>query len=106
MTFYGLENAHLTRRGGIDGTNFRVDAGEASYALHLYAARYDRAAIASELAWLSSLRDDTALTVPEPVANRAGELVSSVTYGGTDTLCTLMVWLGGAHSTYRRRHDL
>lgn len=92
---YGIEKARLTRLGGIDSTNFRVDAAPASYVLHFYAARHDRAAIVSELIWLSSLRNDAALTVPEPVANRTGELVSSVTHGETETLCTLMKWLEG-----------
>lgn len=90
LKFYGLENAHLKRLGGIDNTNFQVSVGAASYVLHLYAARHDRAAIASELMWLSSLRNDAGLTVPEPVANRTGELVSSVTQGGVEKFCTLM----------------
>ena len=95
LSTYGIEKALLTRLGGIDSMNFRVDAGAESYALHLYAARHDRAAIASELVWLSNLRDDTPLTVPEPIPNRAGELVSSVTHGGAETFCTLMRWLEG-----------
>ncbi len=95
LRLYGIEEARLIRLGGIDNTNFRVDTGAESYALHLCATRHDRAAIASELVWLSSLRSSAALMVPEPVTNHAGEWVSSVTQGGAETLCTLMKWLEG-----------
>lgn len=95
LHLYGIKTAELTRLGGIDSTNFRVDTGAEFYVLHLYAARYNRAAIASELVWLDSLQRDVRLNVPEPVANRAGELVSSVRRGGAETLCTLMKWLEG-----------
>lgn len=96
LELYGLETLHLTRLGGVDNTNFRVQSGGKSYVLHLYtSARRDRAAIASELTWLTSLRRDTSLEVPEPVANRAGELVTGVITEGIETLCTLSVWLEG-----------
>lgn len=95
LSFYGMQDAQLTRLGGIDNTNFRVDAGAEAYALHLYAARHDHTAIASEFVWLGSLRRDAGLTVPEPVPNRAGELVSRVMHGETEKLCTLTRWLEG-----------
>lgn len=95
LRLYGVEDAQLTRLGGVDNANFRVDAGTNVYALHLYAARQNRTSITSELVWLSSLRSDLSLTVPEPVPNKAGELVSSITLGKTETFSTLMRWFEG-----------
>lgn len=94
---YGLEHAHLTRLGGASNTNFRVDVDDLSYVLHLHtAARHDRAARTSELAWLRSLHTDTSLVLPAPIANRHGEFVTSVAADTEpETLCTLMTWVDG-----------
>lgn len=40
-----FQDAQLTRLGGIDNTDFRVNTGAETYVLHLYAARHDHAAI-------------------------------------------------------------
>ncbi len=95
---YGLEDAPLTRLGGADNTNFRVDTAAESFVLRLREpGRFDRATVTSELIWLSRLQSDTPLVLPQPVANEAGELVTGVTFdGGAPMLATLMRWVEGA----------
>ena len=91
---YGLEAAQLTRLGGADNVNFRVDKDNKSYVLRLRkSARHTRASVASELALLSSLR--ATLVLPKPVKNLAGEYVTSIAADGIETLCTLMTWIEG-----------
>ncbi len=94
---YGLDNTQLTRLGGADNTNFRVDIDDKSYVLRLHTSvRHDRAAISSELAWLRSLQTNTSLVLPEPIFNLNGELVTGVAAESkTETLCTLMTWVKG-----------
>jgi len=94
---YGLGGAPVTRLGGADNTNFRVDTPEQSYVLRLRTSgRLDEGMVASELAWLSRLKSDTPLTLPEPVANLEGELVTRVSTGGDAALCTLITWMEGS----------
>lgn len=95
---YGLEDALLTRLGGADNINFRVDAAAESFVLRLRKpGRFDRATVTSELIWLSRLQSDTPLVLPQPVTNEAGELVTGVTFDGeAPTLATLMRWVEGA----------
>ncbi|OKH33788.1 hypothetical protein NIES2101_39610 [Calothrix sp. HK-06] len=94
---YGLENAQLTRLGGASNTNYKVDVDDKSYVLRLHtsAARHDRDAISSELAWLNSLQD-TSLVLPKPIVNLQGELVAFVSDDSQkETLCTLICWIEG-----------
>ncbi|MCG6137314.1 MAG: phosphotransferase [Nostoc sp. LLA-1] len=97
LRHYGLENAQLTRLGGASSINFKVDVDDMSYVLRLYSsARHNRVAISSELAWLSSLQNNTPLVLPEPTVNLTRELVTGVSVDNdTETLCTLMSWLEG-----------
>lgn len=97
LRHYGLENAQLTRLGGASNTNFRVDVDDTVYVLRLHtSACHDRAAISSELCWLSSLQSDTSLVLPKPIVNLNGELIITVPAAdGAETLCTLMSWLEG-----------
>lgn len=94
---YGLHHAQLMRLGGSDNINFRVDVDATSYVLHLHTSpRHNRAALASELAWLHSLHTDTSLVLPQPVANLHDQFVTGVAVDGTtETLCTLMSWIEG-----------
>jgi Ser/Thr protein kinase RdoA (MazF antagonist) len=94
---YGLENAQLTRLRGASNTNFKVDTDDQSYVLRLHTcACHDRVAIASELAWLSSLQSDTTLVLPKPIVNLNGELVTGIPADTEpETLCTLMSWVEG-----------
>lgn len=94
---YGLEDVRLTRLGGADNTNFRVDTAAESFVLRLRKpGRFDTATVASELIWLSRLQSDTPLVLPEPVANEAGELITDVAFDKeVATLATLMRWVEG-----------
>ena len=94
---YGLEGASLTRLGGADNMNFRVDTANKSYVLCLRTSgRLNEAMVASELTWLSRLKHDTPLTLAEPIANLEGELVTKLSIGGeAPTLCTFMTWVEG-----------
>ncbi|MDZ8187624.1 MAG: phosphotransferase [Nostoc sp. ChiSLP02] len=94
---YGLENVQLTRLSGASNTNFKVDVDNKSYALRLHtSAHHDRAAISSELAWLSNLQRETPLMLPQPIVNLNKELVTVVSiHGSPETLCTLLSWVEG-----------
>jgi Ser/Thr protein kinase RdoA (MazF antagonist) len=96
LASYGLEDAPLTRLGGADNTNFRVDTPE-PYALRLRKpGGSDRVTMASELAWLGRLQTDTSLVVPEPVVNTSGELITGIAFAGeAETLATLTRWVKG-----------
>lgn len=93
---YGLANVSLTRLGGADNTNYRVNSGMEAYALHLYiSARYDRRAIDSELVWLERLQADTKLELPQPVRSLDGHHVTTLITPDGETLSTLMHWVEG-----------
>lgn len=55
----------------------------------------------SQLLWLSALRDDTGLRVPEPLRTLDGELVGQVTVEGTPWRrhSALVRWVPGAHKS-------
>lgn len=77
---------------------FEVRTGSARYALRVHRAGYRTAEqIRSELTFLRAV--DTALAgdpaLPEPVADRRGELVVDVAVDGERRLCDLLTWLDG-----------
>jgi Ser/Thr protein kinase RdoA (MazF antagonist) len=93
---YNLENAELTRLGGADNINFKVELESKSYVLRLrISERHNRATVLSELAWLNSLQKDTSLILPQPVVNVNGGLVTSITLDEREILYTLMTWVEG-----------
>lgn len=55
------------------------------------------AAIRSELRWLTALRADTDLLVPEPVLTRDGELITKASSAGVaePRTCSVLRWMGG-----------
>lgn len=63
-----------------ENATYRVDAPDGNrWALRVHRDGYHtRAAIASELAWLTALREDGAVLTPTPVAGRDGELIQMV----------------------------
>ncbi len=63
-----------------ENATYRVDAPNGNrWALRVHRDGYHtRAAIASELAWLTALREDGAVLTPTPVAGRDGELIQMV----------------------------
>ena len=79
---YGLPagaEAHLINVS--ENATYRVEAPatDAKWALRVHREGYhSRAAIASELAWLTALRDDGAVLTPTPIAGADGELIQLV----------------------------
>jgi Ser/Thr protein kinase RdoA (MazF antagonist) len=93
---YGLEDAQLTRLGGADNINFRLDHDGKSYVLRLRtSARHDYATVSSELTWLESLERDTSLVVPKPLRNQEGDFITVIKDDNGQTFCTLMTWIEG-----------
>lgn len=89
-------------------STFHIDASSGSYALRVNrSATQSAAAIRSELAFLTSIVESTALAVPAPVVNRAGERLTTVdAQSGDEALiaattvdsgrhCVLFRWLEG-----------
>ncbi len=95
---YGVGAASLSRLGGLDTINYRVDAGGGRrFLLRLHdPARHAPALVASELQWLAHLTADTELILPRPVRNRRGQTVTVVEAPpGHETVCTLLRWVEG-----------
>jgi Ser/Thr protein kinase RdoA (MazF antagonist) len=95
---YGLEDARLTLQRYEQNTMLRVDAHGGPYLLRINRPRmHTPDTIASEMAWLSALRRDTDLGVPEPVAANDGSLVVVASDSGVPEphACVLLRWLDG-----------
>ncbi|MFC0545916.1 phosphotransferase [Kutzneria chonburiensis] len=86
--------------GAWENTTFKVTAGEERFLLRVHRPmRHGRfvdsgAAIASELRWLTALREQTDLAVPEPVPTKDGELTTV----RSERICSVLRWMDG------RRH--
>lgn len=80
-------------------TTFRVTGPDgARYVLRISQPDYRTdAELRSEAAWLHALRAETALSVPEPVINRAGDFLTHASAPGIPAprQCTLFRWLEG-----------
>jgi Ser/Thr protein kinase RdoA (MazF antagonist) len=98
--------AQLTFIAHSENVTYRINAAEGRYLLRLHlphhpgavcAGTQTEAMVASELIWLMALRREARLPVPEPVADRAGSLVHSVTVDGEQERvpATLMRWQEG-----------
>jgi Ser/Thr protein kinase RdoA (MazF antagonist) len=95
---YGLEHARLTLQRYEQNTTFRVDARDGPYLLRINRPLvHTPDTIGSEMAWLSALRRDTDLGVPEPVAARSGSFVVVARDPGVPEshVCVLLHWLDG-----------
>jgi Ser/Thr protein kinase RdoA (MazF antagonist) len=95
---YGLEDARLKLQRYEQNATFRVDARSRLYLLRINRPLVQTPdTIASEMAWLSALRRDTDLRVPEPVAARNGSFVVVVRDSGVPEphVCVLLRWLDG-----------
>lgn len=108
---YGLEGAGLRLLHHGENTTFRVDAPDTGFSrraegrfidnrflLRIHRPGYQTAStIASELAWLSALRHDACLPVPEPLRSRDGELLIKVSAPGVPESrnCSLLRWQNG-----------
>jgi Ser/Thr protein kinase RdoA (MazF antagonist) len=79
---FDLPPADLKPLAHMQNTTFRVTAGDQRYVLRIHppgdmAGDLARSvpSVRSEMEWLTALRRDTALVVPEPVPTREGALV-------------------------------
>ena len=107
---YALADPELRFIAHGENTTFRVDAtapgGRERFLLRVHRpARHGRdvdpvAAIGSELGWLTALRAETSLAVPEPVRTADGRLTTTVTSPGGPgpRVCSVLRWMNG------RRH--
>ena len=108
---FGLSDARTALVQHGENTTYRVDAPRTlsdegdhglyvpgRFLLRLHRPRYqDAASIRSELAWLTALRRDVGLPVPEPVPTPEGEpLVAASTSGVSQPRrCTMLRWMRG-----------
>jgi len=102
-----------------ENTTFRVDASgsvstgaakgpyvEDRYLLRIHRVGYQSSeSIASELEWLSALRRDVGLAVPEPVLSQNGELLVTVSVPSVPEgrSCSLLRWMEGRFCRHRCR---
>ena len=91
----GCEVGRLLNRS--ENETFLVETGQGAFTLRVHRVGYQsRPAIESELAWLSALRNDTTLDIPEPVPGRDGALLQSfVTASGEPRLAVLFRFIEG-----------
>ncbi|MFD2646218.1 phosphotransferase enzyme family protein [Devosia albogilva] len=92
----GCEVGRLLNRS--ENETFLVETGQGAFTLRVHRVGYQsRPAIESELAWLSALRRDTNLDIPEPVPGRDGGLLQSfVTTTGEPRLAVLFRFVSGS----------
>ena len=108
---YGLSDARIKLVAHWENTTFRVDAPDSSpsgnancpyipgrFLLRIHRPDYQNAeTIASELTWLTALRNDMELSVPEPVATLQGEPFTIAEAPGVPSrrVCSLLRWMRG-----------
>ena len=95
---YGLQDAQLTLQRYEHNATFRVDARNGLYLLRINRPGvHTPDTIASEMAWLTALRHDTDLRVPEPVAANTGHFFAVARDPGVPQprICVLLQWLDG-----------
>lgn len=116
---YGIRDARVTFLRDLDNTTFRVDslskAGQERFLLRIHTPhprgwapiRHSYLGIRSELEWLSALRRDTNLVVPEPIPNQGGDFITEMAVEGLSEprLCTLLRWMPGRFVDKRRMPD-
>ena len=97
---YGIEDTKLRFVSDTASIVFRVDAPGQRYVLRIDPEPADAewlSMLQAELHWLSALRRDTALAVPEPMAARGGTSVQVVSVESIPDphLVTLLRWMPG-----------
>jgi Ser/Thr protein kinase RdoA (MazF antagonist) len=89
----------------LENTTFRVEGDrDRQFTLRINRPSHrTEAQVRSEVAWLSSIRRDTELAVPEPVPNAGGDMVTRAAAPGVpeERICVLFKWVEG--SFYRER---
>jgi Ser/Thr protein kinase RdoA (MazF antagonist) len=96
---YEVDEPRLTALLHEDNTTFRVDSTSGErYVLRIHRpSRKTVAEVRSEMTWLTFLRQETDLVVPQPVPRRDGELITVASVEGVPEprLCVLLRWLPG-----------
>jgi len=99
LSAYGLNEARLTYLGGPTDETFEVTTGDPSrhYALRICSPDRAPGGLRREILWLTALRRDTVLVVPEPILTMTGELVRKVAIAGVPGFrpCVLLRWIDG-----------
>jgi Ser/Thr protein kinase RdoA (MazF antagonist) len=99
LSGYDIPDPQLTPLRHEDNTTFRIDAADGErYVLRIHRpSRKTTEAVRSEMIWLTALQAESHLTVPQPVPNRAGELVHVTTVAGVPEprMAVLLRWLPG-----------
>jgi Ser/Thr protein kinase RdoA (MazF antagonist) len=101
---FGIEGARMTLLRHEANTTFRVQTAGGVYVLRISRPQVHTAqTIESEMAWLSALRRETDLVVPEPVPSGDGSFVVLASDAGVPVphACVLMRWLDGRFSDRR-----
>lgn len=95
---FGIEDARLKLLRHEHNTTFRVEAAGGPYVLRINRPHVHTAqTVESELTWLSALRRETDLGVPQPLLSRDGSFVVVVGAAGVPMFhpCVLLRWLDG-----------
>jgi len=99
VSAYGLSEARLAYVGGPTDATFEVITGDPTrhYALRICSPGRSPNALQREILWLTALRHDTNLSVPEPILTMDGELVRKVSIAGVHGFrpCVLLRWVNG-----------
>lgn len=101
---YGVPVQEMQLEHHGHNTTYRIDSENERYVLRINRPGWrKREQIRSEAVWLAAIRQDTNLVVPEPVANDAGELVTTAGARGVPEArhCVLFRWVDGQR--YRER---
>ncbi|MEZ4511774.1 MAG: phosphotransferase [Chloroflexota bacterium] len=95
---YGISDAHLRFISDTGNIIFCADTQQTRYAVRIYPEQFRSISeIEGELYWLRDLKENSSLTVPNPLESRHGELVQLVTEpkSGQVYQVVLFDWLPG-----------
>src|SRR4029079_302826 len=104
LTSFGVQDTGLTLLRHEANTTFRVETVAGRFLLRINRPNvHTPETIESEMAWLTALRRETDLGVPEPVRSRDGPFVVVTEDAGVPVphACVLMRWLDGRFSDRR-----
>jgi Ser/Thr protein kinase RdoA (MazF antagonist) len=104
LAAFDIEDPGMTLLRHEANTTFRVETAGGPYVLRINRPQVHTAeTIESEMAWLSALRRETDLDVPEPVRSPDGSFVIVASDAGVPVphACVLMRWLEGRFSDRR-----
>jgi len=98
LVAYRLEGARIRRMRASRNAVYEVcDELNGRYVLRISSPSCDGDNLTREILWLSALRRETSLAVPEPILGHTGELRQHVAMRGVPGFrwCTLYQWVGG-----------